>query len=117
MEVLEGATLFDYLSPKDGPVFAGFESWEVVYAKNQSQYLPLRTLVSFGDDRRVTSRWTLTPEQRKAVAEGADIFLTLLTFGKPLQPTSIAISDDKQRNGEPLDRQWIASTFLDKWEQ
>jgi len=82
----------DYLQPKDGPVVEGMEAKEVVFAKNQPQYAPLRCLVDDSrGDRRVTSRWTLTDEQRKAVAEGADIYLTLLTYGTPLQPIIMAI--------------------------
>jgi len=81
----------DYLSPKDGPVIEGLESEEVVFAKDQPEYTPLRCLVGLGVDRRVMSRWTLTPEQRKKIAEGADIYLTLLTYGEPLQPILMGI--------------------------
>jgi hemin uptake protein HemP len=84
--------MLTYLSPKDGPVVEGFEPEEVVYAKGQPEYIPLRTLVG-GPQRRVTSRWALTPEQRTTIADGADIFLTLTTFGKPLQPILLAISN------------------------
>jgi hypothetical protein len=87
--------MFDYLRPKNGPVFDGFEEKEVVYAADQPQYNPLRTLVSRDHERRVISRWTLTDDQRQAIAGGADIFLTLLTFGEPLQPIQMAISDGR----------------------
>lgn len=87
-----------WLTPKDGPVMPGMEQHEVVYAKNQPQYQPLRTLiVDPGPQYRVMSRWTLTPEQRKAVAEGADIFLTVLTFRNPLQPVLIGIDNPEER--------------------
>jgi hypothetical protein len=98
----------DYLLPKDGPVFDGLENKEVVYAKDQPEYLPLRTLVSAGRDTKVISRWTLTEEQRKAVAEGADIFLILFTFGQPLQPIQIAVSDGKD------DTDWVRVCLLDE---
>jgi len=85
----------NYLKPKDGPVIEGREAEEVLYAKDQPQYKPLRCLVDDSrGDRRVTSRWTLTEEQRKAVAEGADIYLTLLTHGNPLQPIMMAVEGD-----------------------
>lgn len=106
--------MFDYLKPADKPVFAGLESEEVVYAKDQPEYIPLRTLVSSGPDRRVISRWTLTDEQRKAVAEGADIFLELSTFGKPLQPIRIMVSDGKTNNGCPMDTEWFMVCLLDR---
>lgn len=85
--------MFEYLKPRQGPVVDGLEKQEVVYAKDQPQYLPLPSLQADGPMGAVLTRWTLTPEQRKAVAEGADIFLELSTFRQPLQPIRIAISD------------------------
>lgn len=88
----------DFLKPFDGPVVVGRESEEVVYAKDQPQYEPLRTLpyetYPGSGDYRVMSRWSLTPEQRRKVSEGSDIFLTLLTFGQPLQPILMALGDN-----------------------
>jgi hypothetical protein len=89
-------------------VFYGLEQQEVVYAKNQPEYVPLRTLTSSGPERKVISRWTLTPEQRKAVAEGADIYLQLLTFGAPLQPIVMAVGE----GSEDLD--WVKVCLLDQ---
>lgn len=86
--------MYEYLTPKDGPVVPGLEDREVVYAKNQPEYLPLRTIATNGPLRKVTSRWGLTAEQRSAVAAGADIFLTLFTHRNPLQPIVMAIGDD-----------------------
>jgi len=89
--------MFQFLNPKDGPVIPGFEREEIVYAKDQPQYKPLRVLRTGNDDVSVITRWTLTPEQRKAVAEGADIFLELLTFGHSLQPVRIGVGCDQDR--------------------
>lgn len=85
---------FEWLNPADAPVVPGLEAHEIVFAKNQPEYIPLRALRARTDDGRVMSRWSLTPEQRKAVASGADVYLTLLTFGNPLQPISIAVATD-----------------------
>ena len=85
---------FEYLSPADRPVIDGLEAHEVVYAKDQPEYIPLRTLKGKTQDGRVMSRWGFTPAQRKAVAEGADVFLTLLTFPGPLQPITMAVATD-----------------------
>ena len=85
--------MFDYLQPKDGPVLDGLVSKEIIYAKDQPQYIPLRTLVSAGPDRKVLSRWTFTDKQREAIVKGADVFLELSTFGKPLQPIRMMIAD------------------------
>ena len=82
----------NYLLPFNGPVVSGRESEEVVYAKDQPEYIPLRCLVTDRENTgRATSRWTLTEAQRQDVSEGADIFLTLLTFGSPLQPIQIQV--------------------------
>ncbi len=81
----------DYLSPFDGPVFPGEEQHEVVYAKNQPEYVPLRCFVDRERQGRATSRWTLTADQRKAIASGADLYLTLLTFNRPMQPILMGI--------------------------
>lgn len=100
--------MFQYLKPKDGPVFDGLQHKEVVYARIQPQYIPLRTLVSAGADRKVISRWTLTEEQRKAVADGADIFLQLLTFGDPLQPIIMAVGSGTE------DQEWVKVCLLNE---
>lgn len=100
--------MFDYLLPRNGPVVDGLEHQETVYAKDQPEYISLRTLVSSGTERRVISRWTLTDEQRKAIAEGADLYLMLLTFGGPLQPIQIAVSDGK------LHPEWVKVCLLDQ---
>jgi len=59
----------------------------VVLAKDQPQYLPL-PIVRFLQDRqgRVISRWTLTDDERIAIAAGADLFIEQLTFNDDLQP-------------------------------
>ena len=95
--------MFDYLQPKDGPVVEGLEHREVVYAKDQPEYLPLRTLVSRDGQGRVVSRWSLTDKQRLAIAAGSDVFLELFTFGQALQPIRMAVSD-----GQP-DEEWLRS--------
>jgi len=98
--------MFDYLQPRNGPVVDGMEAQETVYAADQPQYIPLRTLVSDTEECRVFSRWTLTEAQRKAVADGADIFLELMTFGNPLTPIRMAVSDGN------LDLDWVKARLL-----
>ena len=41
------------------------------------------------------SRWSPTDEQRKSIAEGKDVYLSLYTFGGPLAPSLIFIGDDE----------------------
>lgn len=74
------------------PVVQGFEELEVIFAKDQPEYLPLPALCrSDSPDLPVTSRWRLTPAEREKIAGGADIVLTLLTFGDPLQPITLEV--------------------------
>lgn len=41
----------------------------------------------------VLSRWKLTDEEREAVAKGADVLLSIWTFGQPLQPSRVEIGE------------------------
>ena len=109
--------MFDYMRPKDAPVFSGFESEEVVYAKNQPEYIPLRTLVGDAtieimgrviNRRPVLSRWTFTKEQREAIANGADVILELSTYGQPLQPIRMAVAT------EDVNPDWVRVCLLNK---
>lgn len=100
--------MFEYMSVKDGPVIEGMEAEEVVYAADQPEYLPLRSLRSKGKWGRVISRWTFTPEQRQAIASGADVFLELSTFHQPLQPIRMMVSDGK------IDLEWVRVSLLEE---
>jgi hypothetical protein len=82
--------MFEYLTVHDGPVVEGLEAFETVYARDQPQYIPLRTLPG-EDGASALSRWTPTDEQRKAIAEGADILLEVIHFHGPLAPVRMAI--------------------------
>lgn len=85
--------MFDIIEPHDGPVVVGLEQFETVYAKNQPQYRPLRTLPARAGDSAI-ARFHLTDTQRKAVAEGADIYLELLHFRGPLAPSLLMIMSE-----------------------
>ncbi len=65
----------------------------VTYAYGQPEYLPL-VARQINSGQRVRTRWQLTNEERKRVAEGADIILDLTTFGQPLQPIHLELADD-----------------------
>lgn len=81
--------MFEFLKPRNGPVVDRLQGKEQISGNN----IPLRTLRADGQMGAVISRWTLTDEQRKAIAAGADIFLELSTFNQPLQPIRMAVSD------------------------
>lgn len=86
--------MFSFLNPSEKPVVEGLEKHEVVYAKNQPEYNPLRTVRGKTESTPVLSRWNLTEQQRQAVLDGADVYLELNTFGNPLQPIRMAIGSE-----------------------
>lgn len=106
--------MLGYLQPKDGPVFEGLEDREIVFAKHQPQYIPLRAVKSVGRDLttsrlgRVYSRWTLTDEQRQVIANGGDVILELMTFHEPLQPIRMMVVEGQ------LDPDWVRVCLLDE---
>ena len=83
------------------PVKAGLEKWEIVLAEDQPEYIPLPVLVQSGPEKRMTSRWSLSAEERQKVANGADIFLQQLTFGHPFQPVALGLEEDFFTPPEP----------------
>lgn len=66
---------------------------EVTLAEDQQEYIPITVGVArFADgSTSVTSRWRLTDEEKQRIANGEDVYVTLLTFGGPMQPISISI--------------------------
>lgn len=68
-----------------------FQANEVVYARDQPEYTPLPVIRN--STGVVLSRWKLTDEERKAIAEGADVFLSIWTFGRALQPLRVEIGE------------------------
>ena len=84
----------EYMTPADRPVIAGLEEFETIFARNQGEYNALRALCSNDRRRKVLSRWTFTPEQRTAIACGADVFLEQVTFGDRLQPVRLGVSHE-----------------------
>ena len=91
--------MFEYMSASIGPVVEGPENYETIYALDQPQYIPLRTLPGENGHSAI-SRWELTPEQRKAIVDGADILLEVTHFGGPLAPVRMMILNDRGRVAE-----------------
>jgi len=63
----------------------------VVMGEGQPQYIPLPALRSQTETGMVLTRWRLTDAERKALLEGADLFLLQSTFGYPFQPIQVEI--------------------------
>jgi hypothetical protein len=73
------------------PVMPGSEGIEVIYAKDQPEYIPLPAVHLDTPSRPIVSRWRLDNDEREAIASGADIVLTLLSFGMPLTPSHLQV--------------------------
>ena len=66
---------------------------EVVFAKNQPEYLPLPAIVT--QDGYVTTRWNLTFLERLRILFTGNFYLQILTHGKPLQPLAPSVNEPK----------------------
>jgi hypothetical protein len=75
------------VSPVLGEAFA---DREIVIAKDQPEYMPLPAIRS--DNGVVLTRWKLTDGERQAVTDGADIFLSVWTFGS-IQPIRLEVQE------------------------
>ena len=68
-----------------------FDGANVVYGANQPEYLPLPAERRPGRSGEVVTCWELSPEEIKRVQETGKIWLSVLTFGQPLQPLLLTI--------------------------
>jgi hypothetical protein len=94
---------FDYLAPTIGPVVDGLEEREKIYALEQGEYLPLRTLPGENGASAIY-RCELTSEQRQMVADGADVLVEIVHFGGPLAPSRVMILNQQNlQDGESKD--------------
>ena len=82
------------------PVIKGLEQVEVVFAKDQKEYLPLPALVLSGPEKPVISRWALDEEERKLVAAGADILLAQWIFEDRYHPVLLEVSELIRKESE-----------------
>jgi hypothetical protein len=99
--------MFEYLSASIDPVVEGLEDFEKIYALEQGNYIPLRTLPGENGNSAIT-RWVLTPDQRREIAEGADIMLEVIHFRGPLAPVRMmVVAPPKDEEDKKMWRQWF----------
>lgn len=70
------------------PVIPGMQIDEVVYAADQPQYQPLPAFKCVNG--KILTRWELTDEERRLIAEQGYIYLAVSTFNQPLQPVYLS---------------------------
>ena len=66
----------------------------VVFAKDQPEYTPLPALLF--PDGKVLTEWTFTEDERRAIARGENLRLWIWTFGRPLQPVALEVTDERK---------------------
>ncbi len=67
------------------------EPRSIVIAKDQPEYDPLPALVF--QDGKVLTEWELTEDERKRLIDGERVRLWVWTFGRPLQPVMLEITN------------------------
>lgn len=77
-----------------------FEGANIVFGANQPEYQPLPAeRVGKPAMGQVNTCWELSPDELKQIRETGKIWVSLLTFGQPLQP--VLISVDKPEVYDP----------------
>jgi len=62
----------------------------VVFAADQPEYRPLPAL-RYPFYGTVRTRWRLSENERRAILDGANVELSIVTFGAPLQPVVLSV--------------------------
>lgn len=75
------------------PVMPGSGPIEIVLGKDQPEYTPLPAVYLDNGQRPMITRWRFSDEERKVIAEGADVVLTQLTFGNPFSPVHLQVTE------------------------
>lgn len=73
------------------PIMPGSESIEIVLGKGQEEYMDLPALYLDTESRPMLTRWRFSDDERKAIAEGADVVLSQLTFRQRFQPVHLQV--------------------------
>ena len=69
-----------------------FDVANVVYGENQPEYIPLPAeRVGKPETGQINTCWELSPDELKQIQETGKIWVSLLTFGLPLQPVFISV--------------------------
>ena len=63
-----------------------FKEANCTYAENQPEYLPLPVFKDTGKDGSVISCWQLSFKERIRILIKGSLWLSIMTFNKPLQP-------------------------------
>ena len=76
-----------------------FDGANVVYGAEQPEYVPLPAERRQGPSGEIVTCWELNPTEKMIIQETGKIWLSVLTFGQPLQP--VLVSVDKPEPYDP----------------
>lgn len=77
-----------------------FNGANIVFGANQPEYRPLPAeRVGKPETGQINTCWELSPDELKQIQETGKIWVSLLTFGQPLQP--VLVSVDKPEPYDP----------------
>lgn len=66
------------------------------FGVGQLEVEPLEARVDHSQpEHPITTRWRLSGKERGLLFDGADLFLTIQTFGNPVQPIALWIEGDE----------------------
>ena len=76
---------------------------EMLCGATQEEYNTLPATLAYDADGNfiLVTRWKLSPDERAAVAAGGDVYLTVLTFGQPLQPVMLGTEPPEMHRTAP----------------
>ncbi len=71
------------------PVAPGFDFPLTVFGAEQPEYLPLPAVRCTDQGKTIVTRWALSWQERIQVLFGGTVWLSIMTFGKPIQPVKL----------------------------
>ena len=78
-----------------------FEGANIVFGANQPEYQPLPAeRVGKPETGQINTCWELSPDELKRIQETGKIWVSLLTFGQPLQPVLVSVDKPDVYNPE-----------------
>jgi hypothetical protein len=79
----------DPVDPRVPPRLLPGGAQAVIYAEKQPQYIPLPTVRT--PQGTIVTRWSPTDAEKAAIIRGEDVYVTIMTFGQPLQPLQVSV--------------------------
>lgn len=83
--------------PRVNPNLVPEGSRATVIAEHQPEYQNLPSIVT--PNHYVITRWSMSEEERKAIIEGEDIYVTLLSAG-PINPFFVTVGPVNWKHGQ-----------------